>query len=233
MAERMQRSSVGAAMTAQRALEWQNLELNAAHAALDRLCLGVLLLDGRGRLLHANRSGEEILTEGDGLSIEREELRASRPNETAALRREIRDATRFELGADAARDLLISRPSGRRALQVSVSPLRRDTDAVRDSAHPAVFVFVNDPERAPELTECHLQRLYTLTLAEARMAHLLGQGASVAEAAQQLGITIASARKRLQILFLKTDTHRQGELMKLLLTGPAVLRSLTRKAGCI
>ncbi len=53
---------------------------------------------------------------------------------------------------------------------------------------------------------------------------LLSQGFSLDEAAQQRGVTINTARSQLKQVFSKTDTRRQGELMRLVLTGVASIR---------
>ncbi len=51
---------------------------------------------------------------------------------------------------------------------------------------------------------------------------LLAAGDELRVAATRLGIGYGTARARLADIFRKTDTHRQGELIKLLLTTAAV-----------
>jgi DNA-binding CsgD family transcriptional regulator len=63
-----------------------------------------------------------------------------------------------------------------------------------------------------------LQSAFGLTEAEARLATLLADGIELRVAAEILGITYGSARTRLAEIFQKTETKRQGELIRLLLS---------------
>ena len=64
-----------------------------------------------------------------------------------------------------------------------------------------------------------LRALYGLTAAEAVLTRLLVQGLPLAEAAAQLGVRVQTVRTRLKTIFEKTDTHRQAELVRLVLLG--------------
>ncbi|UUP19265.1 helix-turn-helix transcriptional regulator [Nitratireductor thuwali] len=61
-----------------------------------------------------------------------------------------------------------------------------------------------------------LTNQFQLTRAEAALAQHLLEGASLKEAAERLKITQGTARQRLKVIFNKTDTHRQSELIALL-----------------
>ena len=62
-----------------------------------------------------------------------------------------------------------------------------------------------------------------LSLPEARLARALGQGASLREAAQALGLTIETARYYSKQIFAKTGLRGQPDLMRRLWTGALVL----------
>ena len=68
-----------------------------------------------------------------------------------------------------------------------------------------------------------LTRLYGLTPAEARLAAALVAGQSLADFAAGRKITDNTARWTLKQVFAKTDTRRQAELVRRLLTSPAAL----------
>jgi DNA-binding CsgD family transcriptional regulator len=87
-------------------------------------------------------------------------------------------------------------------------------------------VFLVDPDRRLELPLEALRQLYGLTPAEARLASLLAEGVGLPEAAAQLGITRETAKSTLHAIFAKTDTRRQAELVRRLLTGPGACTSL-------
>jgi nitrogen fixation/metabolism regulation signal transduction histidine kinase len=64
----------------------------AAETVLDRLPLGVILVDERGQPLMINRSAEEMIERDDGISLKRDGLRAATSTQTAELRKLIRNA---------------------------------------------------------------------------------------------------------------------------------------------
>jgi DNA-binding CsgD family transcriptional regulator len=61
-----------------------------------------------------------------------------------------------------------------------------------------------------------LAKAFGLTPAECRLAALMAQGLSPEQAAKQLGIARVTARNQLRAVFAKTGTHRQSELVALL-----------------
>lgn len=62
-----------------------------------------------------------------------------------------------------------------------------------------------------------LARTFGLTPAEAKLCLALAEGLTVAQVADQLGLARETIRHRLKTVFQKTDTHRQAELITLLL----------------
>ena len=197
---------------------------NEAVEALDWFPTGVILLDRQGRLVGANRSAEDLLAAGDGLRTDRDGLRAALAGETLALRRLIAAAT--EPTAPGAPDgdgtLTITRPSTRRPLNVLVAPLR--TSIVPEAnARARVVVFVTDPDQILPAPVERLQHYLGLTQAEAALVMWLVQGRRVEDAADELGISVHTARTQLKRALAKTATGRQAELVRLALSTPAML----------
>jgi len=85
-------------------------------------------------------------------------------------------------------------------------------------------VIATTPQFEKASAEVRLRLLYTLTRAEARLAVLLARGSSLQAAAKQQGVAINTVRTHLQRIYDKTGAHRQSELVRLLLTGPAGLQ---------
>lgn len=194
----------------------------AQAAALERLRIGALLLDESGRPVLVNRAARAILERNDGLALTRRGLRAARPAETAALEAAVRRAlaTTARRGQDAGGLLQISRPSLRRPLLVVVSPLPLADDPFDLGRRAGALVLIGDPEARPALPEDELARLYGLTPAEAALAAGLARGLSLAEIAEARGVRRETARWTLKQVLAKTDTRRQADLVRLLLTGP-------------
>jgi DNA-binding CsgD family transcriptional regulator len=63
-----------------------------------------------------------------------------------------------------------------------------------------------------------LMQAFELTHSEARLAAFLGDGGTLAEAAQHFGTSLSTVRNQLKAVFVKTETHRQGELVAALST---------------
>ncbi|MEJ0067429.1 MAG: helix-turn-helix transcriptional regulator [Pseudomonadota bacterium] len=92
------------------------------------------------------------------------------------------------------------------------------------SSEGLIALFISDPMRAQATQSEILQTLYGLTRSQARLAVLLAEGHSVKHAAGTLGLTEGSARQYLKTIFTKTGTHRQADLVRKVLSGPAGFR---------
>jgi len=194
-----------------------------AHETLwDTLAFGVALLDRGGKVVWTNREATGILARADGLAIRNKFLSAVSTTENAELQRLIRAAAATSEGRAvlAGVPLNVSRPSLRRSLALLIAPIRIKRAF---AGTPVAVVFINDPERKSETPPALLKRLYGLTGREAALAVLLLQGIDLREAAAQLGVSMNTVRTHLRLVFEKTDTHRQSELVHLLLRGPAGL----------
>jgi len=83
--------------------------------------------------------------------------------------------------------------------------------------HPAnAIVMLADASRVSLPTEAQLRRAFGLSDGEARLAERLAAGETLEAAAGLCGISYETARKRLKVVFEKTDTCRQSELVALL-----------------
>lgn len=202
------------------------VELLTAHlsAALDRVTFGVILIDHSGAVVSANRAAQTILRAADGLSCDRGELRGATPAVTTGLRAVTRAAIRVSRGEALEGDTALSLPrqSGKRPLAVLVAPLPAVRMAFTTEA-AAAALFVSDPEMAVTPDAETIQQLFGLTQGESRLAALLVRGLCLEEAASALGLTVATTRTRLKAIFEKTDTHRQAELVRLVLTSAAAV----------
>ncbi len=193
--------------------------LQRCHAAiteclLERSPQAVILVDSKGTIGGLNGRAKEILGQGDGLIIRHGILRCRHQEDTSALHRLICNE------ATTPRGLAIRRPVGRRALTALVTALHGNDPP--ESRRSVVAVLVNDPEDAQALDAQMLRAWYGLTPAEGRVAVLLAGGLSLAGIVDCLGIGSNTARTHLKNIFAKTNTCRQGELIRLLLSNPAL-----------
>jgi DNA-binding CsgD family transcriptional regulator len=197
-------------------------ERNAALAALDRVPVGVIVVDASGLMIAANHMARQILEAADPLSLRENRLVCEGPDKLAldaAIARAL--ANHCGPGEPGEEVVALGRPH-RRPVPVLVFPLdvRERFD---EKAKRTAVLFVRDPERYPIRTESRwLETLFAVTPTEARLAACLSDGLSLEAAAEALGMSTATARVHLKRVFSKTGTSRQAELVRLVLSGPAL-----------
>lgn len=190
---------------------------------LDRNPVAVFLLDERRRLVYANRSATALSSRKDGISLSSEGIVADHKVAHAALQALISQALAAleAVRVPPARVVRVPRTSGKKPYCVFVSKVSPRHSAL-STYKPALCVIITDPDdqRRPSLQS--IQAVFGLTPAEARLAAILSTGTDLRVAADELRITYGTARARLAQIYLKTDTRRQGALVRLLLTTLAV-----------
>lgn len=193
---------------------------HAVEAAWDRLAFGVLVLDGNGRILWANRAGERMLAKQDGICGHGGSLLAAANGANARLQQLIGEAARTANGDGLCNGgaILIPRRPPASPLSLTVSPLRTERSQIATGGitAPAVLVFVNDPDLAPTIPVALLQQIYNLTERETRLAVLLLEGLDVRDIGERMGVSMHTVRTHLRHLFDKTNTRRQAELIRVL-----------------
>ncbi|MGE3828502.1 MAG: helix-turn-helix transcriptional regulator [Steroidobacteraceae bacterium] len=200
------------------------LERGLYTGMFDRLSVGVVFLDGEGRIVKVNQAAEEILAQGDGLSLANNGLVADFPGESRELRRLIEQAV-STAGArvpGVLTGMSVRRTSGRANLGVAVRAVPL-TGLAEPGLRAAALVVIRDPEARVLATHEQLQRLYRLTPAEANLALHIMDGCTVEEAARRLGVSRNTVRCQIRAIFAKTGVTRQTELLRVLLGGIAPL----------
>ncbi len=199
---------------------------NSAAEAFDRIPVGFLVIDAASKVLMLNRRAQAILNLNDGLTLGRNGLVTSRSEETNRLRGLIQSAIAGASGKDIGSGgiMTVPRPSLQRPFQILVIPLRSRTSVFWPETASAA-IFVSDPESQLQPSDKVLSRLFGLTQAEARIARVLMEGKSLEQAAEGLHLSRNTVRSQLRSIFDKTATRRQGELIRLLWSSPAQLRS--------
>ena len=110
---------------------------------------------------------------------------------------------------------VIDRPeSGPDVVHVLPSHQRADNLA---AGRPMGLALIVDPEDELEPASDLLRRLFNLTEAEAEVALHMVRGADLKQVAEDLSVSLATVRTHLHHVFDKTQTHRQAELVRLLL----------------
>jgi len=207
------------AMEVTRRLALKDTQISEAFSFIDRLKFGVVFLDERLSIVQANCFAEDLIRTADGLHVKGGAIGATHRADGKKLSEAIQSALDVNQGRseDIPYTTSIRRPSGKRPFCVMAIPLPRRPNLFLASSS-AVVLFISDPEQEPVVaTEC-LQRRYGLTATEAKLAQYLTRGSALREVAEQAGLSYETARWYLKIIFQKTGTRRQPELVRLLLS---------------
>jgi DNA-binding CsgD family transcriptional regulator len=212
------------AIAINRKFEALRAEKDVLGGTLDRLEMGVLLLDTLGKVLHANAAAEALLRRGDGLFAAHGKLCATDSATNNALEAFVREAVTGT--GQRGGFLAVKRADRLRPLSVRVAPLPEGHAAPQGEAAARAIVFLTDPDAGAR--ECipakNIMAAYALTPAESRVVAALAGGDSLKEAAGKLGITLVTARNHLTRAMAKTDTGRQAGLVHLLLSSRVPVR---------
>jgi DNA-binding CsgD family transcriptional regulator len=188
----------------------QNLKLP------DEEGLAVLLVDGNGRLLHANGEGDVLLRSSEALKVADNIVTTHHVRTALRLQRLIKDAAATAAARIGIPGGFLSIPRADRfPLSMLVSPYQAVLNPA-SAPTPAALLMVRDPARDTELNTV-LQSLFGLTPAESKIANALASGSSIEEIAARYGLSHHTVRTQLKSISGKTGTSRQGELIALVL----------------
>jgi DNA-binding CsgD family transcriptional regulator/PAS domain-containing protein len=199
---------------------WElEIEQIAAVERLESLQEGVLLVDSSGRVIRANAAAKAMLDHGNGIFLDNGRVAAAGSEILQNLIASCAQ-TCLSLG-DPGGEFKIPREHHRSPLHVTVTPLRSKTQLADvpwiGVEVPVAIVTVRDPDVDCGQQEINLRHRFGLTAAEARLAAEILKGDGRAAAARRRGISTATAKSHLSSIFEKTGTHRQAELIRLLL----------------
>ncbi|REG50128.1 DNA-binding CsgD family transcriptional regulator [Paraburkholderia sp. BL6669N2] len=206
-----------------------DLRAKSAYDVITQLNIGVVLLDAAMHPIFVNRCAEALARTCDGLLLTGKDVSASRASDAKNLRDVItraiglndtgRDASEAAVRPQVPMRCYLSRRPPRLPLVVRVLPVNASDMLEGISAGTRAALFVIELDKPVGIDPMVLAASFHLTRREAALAALLAQGMDLAEAASQSGIGIGTARGYLKQILAKTDTHRQAELVSLLLRG--------------
>lgn len=174
---------------------------------------GAMLVAAEGNIRLANRAALAILSKQDGLLLDKTRLFADRASDTRLLLKVVQDAIQApEYGEPPGSPITLPRKMARSSLVVRVVP-GPTLDCYKSEVTAVAMVMVYDHDIGFEVNVSLLSKLYGLTRAEAVLATILIKGKSIDEAAKELFVSPHTARTHLKRIFMKTDTHRQTELV--------------------
>jgi len=103
-------------------------------------------------------------------------------------------------------------------LDQQINPLSQRWPSAR------AMLFIGTPNQTRELNAQMLEALYGITRAETRVARDLIEGYDIEEISERNRVSRNTIRTQIRQLLRKTDTRRQAELVKLLITLPLTMK---------
>lgn len=179
---------------------------------LDRLACAAVLLDWRNMVVRTNARADALL--GTDLRVRRGMLVAQDPDSNRDLGRLLSGMRLSVSAAQRPAERVLVRRKDTGPLVIEAMPVTRLAADVFCRAR--TILVITDPTVRPRPSEEMLRAAFGLTSAEARLAAQLAGGERLADAADALGIAKETARAQLKVVFAKTQTHRQSELVLLL-----------------
>ena len=214
----------------QRSMEMRHIlrvtqrRLAGVEAMLDVSPTATFLVTRRGLVLHRNAAADALLAAADSLTLENETLVTASNQSRDALRTlmmktgEARDNV---TAAPHANNTMTLQPtSSRHTLYILAVPLAR---AERNRSGADVMLLVSDPGSPITLSHEILQSIYGLTPALADVANGLLKGYSLEYIATLRNVSIGTVRQQLKSILSKTETQKQSDLVRLLLSVPRTM----------
>jgi DNA-binding CsgD family transcriptional regulator/PAS domain-containing protein len=198
--------------------------LAGLEAMLDVSPTAIFLVTRRGHLLHHNAAADAILEEGDVLSLENGTLVSASNQSRDALRTLLQKTGAGAgklIGPSPAKATITVQPkSGRRPLYFLAVPLMPED---RKKSRADVMLLVSDPGSPITVPHEILESVYGLSPALADVANGLLKGYSPEYIAELRQVSIGTVRQQLKSILSKTDTVRQSDLVRLLLSLPRTM----------
>jgi DNA-binding CsgD family transcriptional regulator len=188
------------------------LELETLAEIIDALAVSVFLLDGRGRLVHANMRGQTLLADGRLLRVASGRLAVAEPKANEAFRHILlRIGRRHD--EDARGRVPLATRDGERFV-ANLLPLAA-SGPTGGSRTPLVAVFVCRAALDVSYAMENIGDLFALTPTERRVLRALIEVGGSREIAAALEVSKTTVKAHLHNLFAKTGAKRQADLVRL------------------
>ncbi len=191
----------------------------AASASLEGLRLAgdaVVVTDAAQRVVYASPSAESYLKGRDGICVHRGRLSTTGTREQARLQRALSSvATPGKTETVMPPAAVVVQRAGRLPLLLWACPLV-PPPGTPGSPPRCALVVLKDPERKrPDSAtgRLALQAAFELTPRECDIALALARGDSLEAIARTLSLSLGYVRQRLKVIFAKTRTARQAEVV--------------------
>lgn len=195
---------------------------NALMQALDAVPNGVICVNGELKVEHMNRYARDLLARNRGMECRNGVLSIRERTLDGKLRELVKAALQRgrQQGSDATGVMFVGAPMSGEHIEIMVAPVPLDGG---DTQQARANVYLFDANSQRNVSHDVLTGLYGLSQTEAKLVQLMSNGMMLDEAAEELSISVHTARTHLKHIFHKTGINRQAELIHRIGCGPASL----------
>jgi DNA-binding CsgD family transcriptional regulator/PAS domain-containing protein len=201
-------------------LGYQRVHTGTLRAALDALSAAAIIVEQDGRIHYANGAAQTELASGSLVRESKGRLVGQTP-ETLKLIGEVTasGSPRHQRG----RDVLLKDATGR-TLHATWATL----DQAEEELGSPTLLLLREPEAELNTPLAAAHSLYHLTTGETQVLAQVLNGHSLTELAEILGVARSTAKSQLDAIFRKTNTNRQADLVRLVMSLTSPLRPLSK-----
>lgn len=182
--------------------------------SIDREERALIVLGTSGKVLFASKAAEDLASRSQWLRLDRFGVHLANPGLDQRLQHRLHDCWQIiERNAASAADEIEIAVQGGNRYRFSLAPLMFQGQMF-GIERPAVVVTITEVD-ADEMEV--RKRLLGLTGAELALATAVARGSTLTGYARGRGISLHTVRAQLKVIFQKTGTHRQAELVSLIL----------------
>jgi DNA-binding CsgD family transcriptional regulator len=197
---------------------------------LERLSLGIIIVDANARVGFANAVAHRTLKLARDLTVARGALRLRNQVPQRQFERLIRDAAWTSIGRATSPGgvVAVPRPEGL-PLSLLISPYRAPLASDAQMYGTALIVFA-DPETQQAIPERTLATMLGISPAEGRLIGALMAGESLQDYADRIGISKNTVKTQMRQIFNKTGYNRHGDIVRAVAANP-LMKLLNRDGG--
>jgi DNA-binding CsgD family transcriptional regulator/PAS domain-containing protein len=206
-----------------------------AEGMLDASATVSILLNAHGQIVYMNRAAQTLALAADGFLVRNDRVVLADRSRRHEFDHLVQQCAAAELQHPGGA-ILVERSARSGPLQFLVTPLRvagGNEPSPRESgtreSMVRVLVLATDPAQAITFPDAILRQLYALTPAETEVANGLLTGYSLDEIAHLRRVSVQTVRSQMKSLLAKTETSRQGDLIRLLSTLPRTVPAQLEK----
>jgi DNA-binding CsgD family transcriptional regulator len=191
-------------------------ERDAVDQAIDKISIGMILLDGKGRPLFTNEFAKQTLHQREIADLFNDRLIFRDPRANDIIRKMLaQPSPHVDSRPMSGTVIQLKGNNERYSISALIFPVSCDLTSDTE-CFPSVSIMIKASQASPSISVQSIKELFGLTESEATISLFIAKGNSLTDAARKMGIARTTARTHLYSSFSKTYARRQSELVSLI-----------------